>query len=1181
MSFRRFHDDLDDDALDDVEPMQLSEGATTPRLQSRAGSVVHRDPFDATGAPASAGMGGVPASASVSVTSEDGLLASAATRSSQQQQQRGGQSSSTATTPGLGSAATTTTAFPFHAASGASSSASAAGASASAGLAPFPTNAVLAPGNDAVNPYYVDRTASSRTHTRPVTPSRGLSNVSAPMQHSQDELALNLAMDLDDDAAARAAGQNIASQSQSQSQSQYAPDMSPFISSGGGGSGAGNDARVSGAGVFASQSSDQGQPSSTLSRLNSSPAVASGFSSTLPPSSAFARIARLHRQQSASPAGRGPISPRLAGVDSTMPDEILEADDMLADPNQGQNGGEEPSRSKLYVEMEELRHDSAEWAQKARWLRYEQLIDDQGDKWGKLHLSVVSIRSLFELRAGLMTGTMLFDIPAKNLQDIVEVVVDSIALDYRLDDEQNQAISEALALPHSQQHKDINKQLLDWIEHLNSTSKGRKSHFYEAFKRRQRRTSLRLEDMEAGTLASPGPRSAFNSRNRADGNTRAVSLEAAHILVYSNEFLTHTVTAFVRFFQGVSLGDFTRAPLGVRFLFIVMGPSHRHADLIQIGRTMGAVFSDPESLEVLHAAHEREPVIEHLDNFMRRGTMIPGEWDRKIIIGPPRATYESSLSNNSQTTAPVMGTLQARPLAKAQLKRSGRIFGGLINDVRNRLPYYKSDFVDGLNFQTLAAVGFIFFVCYAAALTFGAIMGEKTGNQIGALEMVVATGGCGIFFALFSGQPLMILGGTGPSLIITELIYKFSQDNDLEFLPFRFWIGFWVFVLCVILVATDASYIVVYVTRFTEEIFGILVALIYIVYALQYLAKIYKNFPVDSFTAENANVAVVATIFMVCTAAVGLTLRAFGKSRFLTPGSRGMIANFGILISIFVMVCVDNIWFKSVNTSYLDIPSSISPTCGQDPLPVECGNFTRGWVVNPLGMEKDLPSYIPVAAIIPAVFVTLLMCLEQQIAACITNRFKIVKPTGYHLDLLVMGIMVLICSLLGLPWIVAAAVRCISHTNALSVYTKYTAPGEAPKVEHIIETRVSGILIHALVPMSILLASVLRLIPMPVLYGVFLYMGFSAMFNVQMIKRAALLFTPASQHSNEPYVVHVPTRKMHVFTLIQFVALGVLAGINYSPAALVFPLLVVLLVPLRRVLMPRYFSEQELTYLDN
>lgn len=47
-------------------------------------------------------------------------------------------------------------------------------------------------------------------------------------------------------------------------------------------------------------------------------------------------------------------------------------------------------------------------------------------------------------------------------------------------------------------------------------------------------------------------------------------------------------------------------------------------------------------------------------------------------------------------------------------------------------------------------------------------------------------------------------------------------------MSFRFWIGTWIVVILMILVAIDASALVCYITRFTEENFATLIAFIFI-----------------------------------------------------------------------------------------------------------------------------------------------------------------------------------------------------------------------------------------------------------------------------------------------------------------------------------------------------------------
>lgn len=84
------------------------------------------------------------------------------------------------------------------------------------------------------------------------------------------------------------------------------------------------------------------------------------------------------------------------------------------------------------------------------------------------------------------------------------------------------------------------------------------------------------------------------------------------------------------------------------------------------------------------------------------------------------------------------------------------------------------------------------------------------------------------------------------------------------------------------------------------------------------------------------------------------------------------------------------------------------------------------------------------------------------------------KGCGYHLDLLMVGIMLGICSLMGLPWFVAATVLSISHVNSLKVESQCSAPGEQPKFLGIREQRVTGLMIFVLMGLSVFMTSVLK-----------------------------------------------------------------------------------------------------------
>lgn len=78
---------------------------------------------------------------------------------------------------------------------------------------------------------------------------------------------------------------------------------------------------------------------------------------------------------------------------------------------------------------------------------------------------------------------------------------------------------------------------------------------------------------------------------------------------------------------------------------------------------------------------------------------------------------------------------------------------------------------------------------------------------------------------------------------------------------------------------------------------------------------------------------------------------------------------------------------------------------------------------------------------------------------------KMVKGSGFHLDLLILVCMGGFSAFFGMPWLSATTVRSVTHANALTVMTK----GPKPQIEKVLEQRISGALVALLVGRSIFL----------------------------------------------------------------------------------------------------------------
>ncbi|MEO2017762.1 MAG: PTS sugar transporter subunit IIA [Fuerstiella sp.] len=556
---------------------------------------------------------------------------------------------------------------------------------------------------------------------------------------------------------------------------------------------------------------------------------------------------------------------------------------------------------------------------------------------------------------------------------------------------------------------------------------------------------------------------------------------------------------------------------------------------------------------------------QHLDALAEIVRLMANE-EFRYDAGEARTQIDllAALDRFDQRTAPPTTPQEKR---SDGLEYTGKLFGGLLQDIRRRLPHYASDFRDGLHTKSVAATLFLFFACLAPAVTFGGIMAELTDNHIGAVEMIVASAFCGVAYALFSGQPLIILGGTGPLLVYTWLLYVLCGQVGLGdyFLETRAWIGLWTGLLLFVLAATDASCLVKYFTRFTDEIFAALISIIFIYAAVEALADIVSDvYQVERTSHDRA---LVPLLLAMGTFFAAFGLSRFRSSRYLLPQVREFLADFGPTLALAAMTLVAVTWFHDVETTMLPAPDAIQPT------------IERSWLVNPF----VVPVWVWFAALGPAILATLLVYLDQNITARLINSrdHKLQKGAAYHYDLALMGVLIIVCSLFGLPWLVAATVRSLNHVRSLATVENVVSRdgGSHERVLHVRETRVTGLAIHLLIGLSVLALPLLKMIPMAVLYGLFLFMGVVSMAGNQFFERLRLWLMDSSLYPTTHYIRRVPVWTIHRFTLLQLICLIVLGLVEVSPLGILFPLFLVLLVPVR-ILAGRFFTPEQLAALD-
>uniref|UniRef100_A0A667ZKM8 Anion exchange protein n=1 Tax=Myripristis murdjan TaxID=586833 RepID=A0A667ZKM8_9TELE len=860
----------------------------------------------------------------------------------------------------------------------------------------------------------------------------------------------------------------------------------------------------------------------------------------------------------------------------------------------------------VFVELNELTMDKnqeMQWKETARWIKFEEDVEEETDRWGKPHVASLSFRSLLELRKTISHGAVLLDLDQKTLPGIAHQVVEQMIISDQIKAEDRANVLRALLLKHSHP-SDEKEHTSTFPRNISAASLGSlMAHHHSANHIHQPEPSVTEPLMgsvnEKEPAVTPGMHRSKSKHELKLLEKIPENAEATVVLVGSVDFLEQPTMAFVRLQEAVELDSVLEVPVPVRFLFVLLGPPSTSMDYHQIGRSISTLMSDKHFHEAAYLADDRQDLLNAINSFLDCSIVLPPSEMGGDELLRSVARFQREMLRKREEQGVKLKHFQKvgdiHFICDDPLERTGRPFGGLIRDVRRRYPKYISDFKDALNAQCMAAIIFIYFAALSPAITFGGLLGEKTEGLIGVSELIVSTAVQGVIFCLLGAQPLLVVGFSGPLLVFEEAFYTFCKGNQIEYLTGRVWIGFWLIIIVIVTVAFEGSFLVRFVSRFTQEIFSFLISLIFICETFMKLGKIFKEHPLKRCSLDNStqgdvsaenvtvmvnntvpvtvkvtgepNTALLSLVLMAGTFFIAFYLRKFKNSAFFPGRFRRIIGDFGVPIAILIMVLVDYT-IDDTYTQKLSVPSGFSVTSPSK----------RGWIISPLGSDGLFPIWMMFACVLPALLVFILIFMETQITTLIVSKKErmLVKGSGFHLDLLLIVVLGGSSALFGLPWMAAATVRSVTHVNALTVMSKAVAPGDKPRIQEVKEQRVTGLLVAIMVGMSIVIGDLLRQIPLAVLFGIFLYMGVMSLNGIQLTERMMLLLMPPKYHPDHTYVRKVRTLRMHLFTCIQVVCLAVLWAVMSTQASLAFPFVLILTVPVKMLLLPRIFTLREM-----
>nr|XP_053643908.1 solute carrier family 4 member 11-like [Cherax quadricarinatus] len=544
---------------------------------------------------------------------------------------------------------------------------------------------------------------------------------------------------------------------------------------------------------------------------------------------------------------------------------------------------------------------------------------------------------------------------------------------------------------------------------------------------------------------------------------------------------------------------------------------------------------------------------------------------------------------------------------------------GLREDLERRIPHYLSDYKDGvIGHKTLQKVisttFFLYFACILPAIAFGVLNDHNTHGKIDVKKVIIGQVIGGVFWGLFSGQPLLIQLTTAPLAIYIKIIYYICDDFKLNFHAMYCAVGLWNSFFLVMYSLFDVSRLMRWSTRSTEEIFALFIS---IAFCNDAFTAVGKNFDANYYspacqgltnstnytsytigtqspytilgnssdiystpsipegnmtltlvqdvcTRENS---ILYLLLMFGTLWLGVMLYNFNKTPYLNANKREALADYALPVAVIVLSFIGSYVFRDVKLEHF--------------------RYDNSYDMFKLPPLEILPY--------PAVFATMgmgfslsmLFFMDQNIGSAMVNNpcNKLKKGPAYHLDLLVVALMNGFLSIFALPWMHACLPHSPLHVRSLADVEERVEQGHVYEIiVKVRETRLTGLFSNILIGLSIfLLPYPLAYIPTAVLDGLFLYMAVTALNGNQMFERISLLFMEQAAYPPNHYIRRVPQRKIHKFTGLQVVQLLVMCSLGFAPwpyLKMMFPVALLLLLPIRHKLVPLVIEDKYLAALD-
>ena len=387
-----------------------------------------------------------------------------------------------------------------------------------------------------------------------------------------------------------------------------------------------------------------------------------------------------------------------------------------------------------------------------------------------------------------------------------------------------------------------------------------------------------------------------------------------------------------------------------------------------------------------------------------------------------------------------------------------------------------------------------------------------------------------------------------------------------------------------ILAITNSCNWLRWVTRFPCDTFGFFVAFIYLQKGVQVLARLGND--------RSFYLSIVAALLVFM---IAYLTGVLGTSSLFRHPLRVFLKDYGTPLTLIFFTGFVHIGrMRQVHVEVLPTSIAFEPTSDRSWL-VPFWELDAGYVflALPFAILLTILFWFDHNGTYPRPELTSFPANHRAVSSLMAqgSEFPLRKPAGFHWDLFLLGITTGVAGILGLPFPNGLIPQAPFHTEALCV-TKVVKEvdengeekdGFSFEPTHVVEQRVSNLAqgLLTLGTMTGPLLVVLHLVPHGVLAGLFFVMGIQALEANGITAKILFLardkaLTPASS----PLRAIKRRGAVWAFVATELAAFAVTFAITQTVAAVGFPLIILALIPLRAVILPRFFRPEELAALD-